>query len=146
MSARTRASAEDDRAMRRTKNLLIRQGEPTGGILPFFFTLRSPNSSQRKQSVKRARLAKIRRGGSNAQRAGRAGGPRGRSLLDERAGRVGELAESLVALHRLDELVVIPGPFRLRGRLDLHDVHVVLHQAVGADHPVAVSYTHLRAH
>src|SRR5271168_2843427 len=60
----------------------------------------------------------------------------GRLVLEQRAGRVGELAERLFALHRLEDLVEVPVAFRLGGRLHLNDVHVVLEQAVGADYAV----------
>src|SRR5271163_1102612 len=50
------------------------------------------------------------------------------SFLDERAGRIGELAERLVARHLLHEAIIIPGILRFRRLLDLHDVHRMFHQ------------------
>src|SRR5208282_1785717 len=49
-------------------------------------------------------------------------------LLDQRAGRIRELAERLVALHRLEDFVEVPLALRFRRRLHLHDVHVVFEQ------------------
>src|SRR5262245_31234561 len=57
------------------------------------------------------------------------------SLQD--AAAVGERQESLLARHGRDELVEVPGPARLLGRLDLEHVHVVDLAAVRQDAPLA---------
>ena len=51
----------------------------------------------------------------------------------ERAGGVGELSERFLAGHGLDQSGSSPRYLELAGLLDLHDVHLMFHQAVGAD-------------
>src|SRR4029077_19354260 len=47
-------------------------------------------------------------------------------FLDQGAGRIRELAERLVALHRLEDLIEVPVALRFGRRLHLYDVHVML--------------------
>src|SRR5882724_2620991 len=42
-------------------------------------------------------------------------------------------AECVLASHHFDDLVVVPGVFGFLRGLDLHHVHIVDHEAIGAD-------------
>src|SRR5271156_326080 len=59
------------------------------------------------------------------------------SLLKQGASRVGKPPERLLAWDFRHDAIVVPSVFGLCGFLDLHDVHVMLHQSVGADDAIA---------
>ena len=58
-------------------------------------------------------------------------------LLRRKGATTGDRAEGFLAAHHFDDLVVVPGVFGFLRGLDLNDVQVVDHQAVGADDTVA---------